>query len=57
LDQLCINYANEKLQQFFNRNVFKKEEQLYRDEGIPFDKFVFIDNQVSERLAASASKM
>jgi hypothetical protein len=37
--------------------VFKKEEQLYRDEGIPFDKFVFIDNQVSERLAASASKM
>lgn len=53
--QLCINYANEKLQQFFNRNVFKMEEQLYREEGIPFDDFFFSDNQVKSRLLRSDS--
>ncbi|CAE7662687.1 myoI, partial [Symbiodinium microadriaticum] len=45
LEQLCINYANEKLQELFNRNVFKKEEQLYSEEGIPFDELIFADNQ------------
>ena len=44
-EQLCINYANEKLQQLFNAHTFKLEEQLYRDQGIDFDEVPFIDNQ------------
>ena len=35
MEQLCINFANEKLQNLFNYNVFKKEEALYKAEGIP----------------------
>lgn len=32
-EQLCINFANEKLQQHFNRTTFKEEEELYMKEG------------------------
>jgi len=44
-EQLCINYANEKLQQQFNRTTFKEEEALYVSEGIKFTHVEFIDNQ------------
>ena len=44
-EQLCINYANEKLQQLFNLHTFKQEEKLYVEEGIKFAKIAFIDNQ------------
>ena len=30
--QLCINFANEKLHQFFLKFVFKMEEQIYKEE-------------------------
>mmetsp|Transcript_1433 Transcript_1433/g.1965 ORF Transcript_1433/g.1965 Transcript_1433/m.1965 type:complete len:1132 (-) Transcript_1433:28-3423(-) len=45
-EQLCINFANEKLQQQFNRTTFKEEEALYKSEGIAFKHIEFIDNQV-----------
>jgi len=44
-EQLCINYANEKLQQLFNNWTFKKEEDLYKAEGVKFDNVGYSDNQ------------
>lgn len=44
-EQLCINYANEKLQQLFNKTTFKEEEELYRSEGVNYTPIHFIDNQ------------
>ena len=44
-EQLCINFCNEKLQQHFNTNTFRSEEELYLREGIPFDHIEYKDNQ------------
>ena len=49
-EQLCINYANEKLQQHFNKQTFKEEEAVYVSEAIKFDPVPFIDNQPVLRL-------
>jgi myosin heavy subunit len=45
LEQLFINFANEKLQQQFNHHTFKSEEQTYISEQIHFEKVSYIDNQ------------
>lgn len=47
LEQLCINYANETLQQLFNYHIFKQEVELYESEGLSFRDFTFADNQAN----------
>ncbi|KAJ1801534.1 Myosin type-2 heavy chain 1 [Coemansia sp. RSA 2399] len=45
-EQFCLNYANEKLQQNFNRHVFKLEQEEYQREQLQNWTFVdFQDNQ------------
>ena len=48
LEQLLINFANEKLQQQFTWYVFKLEQQEYEKEGIKWDAVDFQDNQPGE---------
>ncbi len=44
-EQFCINYCNEKLQQFFNQRILKDEQDLYEREGLGVKKISFVDNQ------------
>ncbi len=43
-EQLCINAANEHLQNFFNRFIFVREQEEYEKEGIDWHHITFPDN-------------
>lgn len=44
-EQLCINFANEQLQQFFVGHIFKLEQKEYKKEDITWNNMSFSDNQ------------
>lgn len=43
-EQLCINYANEKLQQKFTKDIFQAVQEEYKFEGIALDDIKYDDN-------------
>ncbi|XP_053452789.1 unconventional myosin-VIIb isoform X2 [Nycticebus coucang] len=51
-EQLCINFANEHLQQFFVQHVFAMEQEEYRSEGISWDYIHYTDNRPTLDLLA-----
>ncbi|CAI9614916.1 unnamed protein product [Staurois parvus] len=46
-EQLCINLANEQLQNFFNHHIFLMEQQHYLQEGIQQDAVSFVNTSRS----------
>ena len=43
-EQLCINYANEKLQQKFTEDIFRSVQEEYESEGIELAEIYYDDN-------------
>lgn len=49
-DQLCINYCNERLQQYFNKHIFQIEQQECMAEGVQLSLINFSDNTITVKL-------
>eukprot|EP01100_Stratorugosa_tubuloviscum_P006890 TRINITY_DN291_c0_g3_i1.p1 TRINITY_DN291_c0_g3~~TRINITY_DN291_c0_g3_i1.p1 ORF type:complete len:1408 (+),score=723.87 TRINITY_DN291_c0_g3_i1:55-4278(+) len=45
MEQFLINFANEKLQKFFNHHIFSMEQEEYEREKINWANITFKDNQ------------
>ena len=46
LEQLCINFCNEKLQKNFTDTIFELEQGQYKKEGVAFERVEFVDNHI-----------
>ncbi|XP_066448429.1 unconventional myosin-IXa isoform X2 [Eleutherodactylus coqui] len=44
-EQFCINFANERLQHYFNQHLFQLEQEQYRLEGISWSNINYTDNE------------
>ena len=45
-EQLCINFANERLQLYFNAHLLRTEQDEYLAEGIGWEPIPFEDNEL-----------
>jgi myosin V len=57
LEQLCINYTNEKLQNLFNEYIFNKEQDLYKNEGLDVESVYFENNDETLNLIEGAKNI
>ena len=53
LEQLCINYTNEKLQNLFNQTVISNEQILYQREGVSWNNIRYPDNKACIKMFES----
>eukprot|EP00050_Salpingoeca_kvevrii_P012733 m.24471 g.24471 ORF g.24471 m.24471 type:complete len:1371 (-) comp4280_c0_seq1:120-4232(-) len=44
-EQFLINFSNEKIQQYFNREILDQEQQIYELEGLRYRQVEYQDNQ------------
>ncbi|XP_069836994.1 unconventional myosin-IXa isoform X2 [Dendropsophus ebraccatus] len=44
-EQFCINFANERLQHYFNQHLFQLEQEQYRLEGISWSNINYTNNE------------
>ena len=42
---MCINYANETLQFYFNKHIFKLEQEEYAKESLNWQTIEYLDNK------------
>jgi myosin V len=45
LDQLCINWTNERIQQEFVRRVFEEKQKMYKEEGVEWSDVAYTSNR------------
>ena len=57
LEQLCINYTNEKLQNLFNEYIFNREQDLYKNEGLDIESVYFENNDETLNLIEGAKNI
>ncbi|XP_075678552.1 myosin heavy chain 95F jaguar [Dermatophagoides pteronyssinus] len=54
-EQFCINYCNEKLQNFFNERILNDEQKLYEQEALGLKHIDYVDNHDCIELFESKS--
>ena len=47
-EQFCINYVNEKLQQYFIDHTIRAEQQDYEAEGVDWEHVDYFNNKVQQ---------
>lgn len=45
LEQICINFTNEKIRQFSTNRLIKEELDFYEKDGLKIPQIDFLDNQ------------